>query len=167
MQTRDTSLPFSFPASMSSTTKHKKNADTVDGYHAIPLDDESQQFTTFITEWGRYRYLRMPQSFKASGDAYTSRHDEVIKDVPRKVKCVDNALLYDTDIETSFFRAWDNLTLCWEKGIVLNSEKIQFCLDDVKFAGLRITSTGIAPSKGLLSSIRDFLVPNDITDARS
>jgi len=109
----------------------------------------------------------MAQGFKASGDAYTSHYDEVIKDVPRKVKCVDNALLYDTDIETSFFRAWDNLTLCWEKGIVLNSEKIQFCLDDVKFAGLRITSTGIAPSKVLLSSIRDFLVPNDITDARS
>jgi len=56
---RDTSLPFSFPASMSSTTKHKQtHFDAVDGYHAIPLDDESQPFTTFITEWGRYRYLR-------------------------------------------------------------------------------------------------------------
>jgi len=50
--------------------------DAVDGYHAIPLDDESQHFTTFITEWGRYGYLRMPQGFKASGDAYTSHYDE-------------------------------------------------------------------------------------------
>jgi len=35
------------------------------------------------------------------------------------------------------------------------------------FAGLRITATGIAPSAKLLSSIRDFPTPKDITSARS
>jgi len=49
--------------------------------------------------------------------------------------------LYDTDIEASFFRAWDYLALCWEKVSIF-----QFCLDDVKFAGLRITYPGISPS---------------------
>ena len=83
------------------------------------------------------------------------------------MKCVDDALLYDYDIESCFFRAWDYLALCWQKGIVLNPEKFQFCLDTVKFAGLRITPTGIAPSEALLASIKEFPVPKDITDARS
>ena len=80
---------------------------------------------------------------------------------------MDDALLYTINIETSFFRAWDYLVLCWEKGNILNPEKLQFCLDIVKFAGLLITPTGIAPSETLLLSIRDFLVPKDITNTCS
>ena len=161
--------PFQLACQVPANTK-KTVFDAVDGYHAIPLDEESQHLTTFITEWGRYRYLRMPQGFLASGDAYTSRYDDIIKDIPRKVKCVDDTLLYDTCIEDAFYkfyRAWDHLQLCWDKGIVLNPDKFQFCVDTANFAGLRITPTGISPSEPLLSSICDFPIPKDITDARS
>jgi hypothetical protein len=72
--------------------------DAVDGYHAIKLDEESQHLTTFITEWGRYQYLRLPQGFVAANDAYTSRYDAVIKDVPRKIKIIDDTLLHDLAI---------------------------------------------------------------------
>ena len=110
--------------------------DAVDGYHAKELDEESQPLTIFITEWGRYIYLRMPQRFLAVGDAYTHRYYEVIKDLPRKVKCVDDTLLYDSSIEESFYHTWDFLTLCAEKGIVINADKFQFCRDTATFAGL-------------------------------
>ena len=69
--------------------------DAVDRYDSVPLDKESQPLTTFNTEWGKFMYLRMLQGYLASGNAYTQRYDEVIKDVPRKVKIVDDALLYD------------------------------------------------------------------------
>ena len=65
--------------------------DAVDGYHAIPQDEESQPLTTFITEWGRYQYLRMPKGFKAAGDVYIRRYDEITQHIPNKVKTVDNA----------------------------------------------------------------------------
>ena len=74
-----------------------------DSYHAIELNEESQLITTFITGWGCYVYLCMPQEFSATGDGYTHRYDEVIKDIPRKVKCVDDTLLYDSSIEESFY----------------------------------------------------------------
>lgn len=47
----------------------------INGYHAITLDKESQPLTTFITEWGRYMYLRLPQGFIASGYAYFLCYD--------------------------------------------------------------------------------------------
>ena len=40
---------------------YKTVLDAVDGYHSVLLDEESQPLTTFITEWGRYMYTRMPQ----------------------------------------------------------------------------------------------------------
>ena len=141
--------------------------DAIDGYHAVALDTESQPLTMFITEWGRYMYLRMPQGYLAAGDAYTRRYDEIIKGVPRKIKIVDDTLLYDTNIEESFFHTWDYLALCAQNGIVINEFKFQFCRDTVIFAGLKLTQTGIAPPESILSAITDFPVPKDITGVRS
>lgn len=141
--------------------------DAVDGYHAIPLDKDSKHLTTFITPWGAYRYRRLPQGFVASGDAYTRRYDELITDIPRKVKCVDDVLIWDSDISTAFYRAWDYLTFCGNNGIVLSARKFKFCRDEIDFAGLKITKTGIAPSDKMLNAIQNFPSPTNLTDARA
>ena len=94
-QRHHTSSPFNTACKIQPETK-KTVFDTVDGYHAITLDKETQPLTTFITEWGKYIYLRLPQEFIASGDAYTRRYDEIIKNFPCKVKIIDDTLLYDT-----------------------------------------------------------------------
>ena len=68
----------------------------MDGYHLIPLDEKSQSQTIFITKWGHLMYLRIPQGYLASGDVYPQflelvMYDKIIKDVPHKVKIVDDA----------------------------------------------------------------------------
>ena len=111
-------------------------------------------------------YLRMPQGYLASGDAYTRRYDEIIKNVPRKIKIVDDTLLFDKNIEDAFYHTLDYLLLCEKNGIVLNWE-IQFCQDVVQFRGLQITSSGLTPFDNLLNAISSFPTPKNITDARS
>ena len=85
-------------------TCKKTVLDATDSYHSIELDEESQMLTMFITEWGRYYFLRVPQGFFASGDIFTSRYDNITKDVSNKVKIIDDALLYSEGIQRSF---WD------------------------------------------------------------
>ena len=165
-ETHHCESPFNLACQVPPNT-YKTVLDAVDGYHAVALDEESQPLTTFITEWGRYMYLRMPQGFLASGDAYTRRYDEVIKDLPRKVKIVDDALLWDSSIEESFFHTWDLLTIGATNGIVFSTSKFQFCQQEVRFGGLNITDSGVAPSDSMLSAIKEFPVPKTLTDARS
>ena len=165
-ETHHTSSPFHLALQVPPDTK-KTVLDAVDGYHSVPLDAESQPLTTFITEWGRFMYLRMPQGYLAPGDAYTRRYDEVIKNVERKVKCVDDVLLYDSGIEETFYHTFDYLTLCAKNGVVQNRKKFQFCQDTVQFAGLQLTLSGVAPSQSMLSAIQDFPTPQNITDAWS
>ena len=148
-------------------TSYKTILDAVDGYHSVLLDKESQALTTFITEWGRYMYTRMPQGFIAAGDAYTSRYDVIIDGVPRKVKIVDDVLLYDFTIEKAFYHTFDFLSLAYQKGVVFNVIKFVFCEIDTEFAGLKLTSKGVAPSESMLSAIANFPVPSNLTDARS
>ena len=67
-ETHHCQSPFRLASQIPRHTK-KSVLDATDGYHAIPLDDESKPLTTFITEWGRYRYRRLPQGYSASQDA--------------------------------------------------------------------------------------------------
>ena len=165
-ETHHCQSPFKLASQIPPETK-KSILDATDGFHAIVLDEESRPLTTFITEWGRYRYKRLPQGYSASQDAYTRRYDELIKDIPDKVKCIDDALLYSGDIESSFFAVFDYLTLCARNGITINKKKFVFCQDTVTFAGLKVTPDGIRPSDELLAAIRNFPTPKNIHDARS
>ena len=91
-------------------------------------------------------YLRLPPGFLASEDAYTWHYDDTIECIPRKIKIVDNTLLYDKNIEDAFFHTWDYLHLCATAGIVINDKKFKFFRDTVEFAGLKLTPNGVAPS---------------------
>ncbi len=158
--------PFKLASQVPKDT-YKTLLDAVDGYQAIELDAESQPLTTFITDWGPYHFRRVPAGLIDSGDKYTSRYDTVIQHIPRKLKCVDDTLLYDTSISDSFFHTFDYLRTCATHGIVLNPSKFKFCRKDITFAGFRITPTGLKPSDSTLKAIRDFPTPKSTTDIRS
>ena len=165
-ETHHIASPFQLAMQVSPNTK-KTMLQAVDGYHSVILDEESQPLTTFITEWRRFMYLRMPQGYFASGDAYTCRYDEIIKDFARKIKLVNDTLLDGTHIKKAFYHTFDFLTRCTQNGIVLNKDKFQFCKDTVQLGGLQITSSGVSPSESMLNAISIFPVPKTITDARS
>ena len=52
-------------------TKKKTVFDCWNGYHSIPLHEDDQHLTSFISLWGRFRHKVAPQGYIASGDGYT------------------------------------------------------------------------------------------------
>ena len=143
--------------------------DAWNGYHSVPVRPEDRNLLTFITEFGRYRYCVLPQGFVASGDGYTYRYDEIIADIPRKSKIVDDTVLWDgiSDIEEHWWRIIDYLQLMGTKGITLNPSKFQFSQRDIEFGGFSITSDEVKPLAKYLNAIRSFPTPKSITDIRS
>ena len=89
----------------------------------------------------------MPQGYLASGEAYTSRYDDIIKDIPHKVKILDDSLLFNRNIEEAFYHTLDYLLQCEKNRIIFNREKFKFCQDIVQFRGLQITLSGLTPCK--------------------
>ena len=147
----------------------KTVADAHWGFHQVELDEESRKLTTFITPWGRYRYRRTPMGHCSASDAYTKRFDDAIKDIPRKYKCIDDTLLYDTSIEEAFWHAYDLLETCARKGITLKPEKFCFCRREVNFVGFQLGWDAYSPTEESLAAIRNFSMPDSptITDIRS
>ena len=165
-ETHHTQSPFHQARKVPPHTR-KSVFDAWNGYHSIPLDDRDKHLTTFITPWGRYRYLVAPQGYISSGDGYSRRFDEIVADFPQKTKCIDDTLMWTDNIEESFFQAVKWLDICGNNGIVLNPEKFQFGRTTVEFAGFEITPTTVRPCARYLEAIQHFPTPQNITDVRS
>ena len=167
-ETHHTPAPFDM---VSGVPKHsfKTVADAYWGYHQVELDKESRSLTTFITPWGRFRYLRTPMGHCSAGDAYTKRFDDAIQGIVRKHKCVDDTLLYDSSIEEAFWHTYEFLATCAAKGITLKPEKFQFARREVDFVGFRLGWDEYKPTDERLAAIRNFRMPDkpSISDIRS
>ena len=165
-ETHHTPSPYHLAREVPCHTK-KTTVDAWNGYHGIRLCKSDCHLTTFLTPWGRFRYIRCPQGYIASGDAYTSRYDSIIADVKKKVKCIDDTLLYADTTEESFTQTAQYLELCGQNGIILNPKKFHFSKDEVEFAGFKISKTTIAPVPTFFKAIEGFPTPKNITDIRS
>ena len=167
-ETHHTPAPFDMVSGVPAHS-FKTTADAHWGYHQVELDQESRRLTTFITPWGRYRYRRTPMGHCAAGDAYTKRFDDAIQDIPRKLKCIDDTLLYDTCVEEAFWHTYEFLETCATKGITLKPEKFRFCRKEVDFVGFHLGWDEYKPTRERLAAIMDFSMPDNptLTDIRS
>ena len=166
-QTHHTHSPWHIVSTIPAGQR-KSCFDAFHGYHSLKLASEADQnVTTFITEWGNFRYKTCPQGFLSAGDAYTNRMDRLLQHMERQRRCVDDTLLYDSSIEESFYRAGEFLETCGNNGIILNPKKFKFAESEVDFLGFSITDSGVRPTSEFLSNIMTFPTPTSLTDVRS
>ena len=145
----------------------KTVTDMSDGYHLVPLRTSDRHLTTFITPYGRERFKRAPQGFVGSGDGFNRRADEILVDMVRKERVVDDVCHYDTELEEHWWRTIDYLILMGQSGVILNPDKFRFARRSVDFAGFRVSETTVEPLPKYLDAIRDFPTPTSVTDIRS
>ena len=141
--------------------------DAWNGFHSVPIREEDRHYTTFITQWGLFRYVRAPQGFLSSGDGYNRRFDDILAHMTRLVRCVDDSLLHDDNLEEHWWRVIEFLEVAGNGGVVLNIDKFQFAQKSVDFAGFRITEDTVEPLPKYLDAIREYPTPSNITDIRS
>ena len=167
-ETHHTHTPFNLVSGIPQFT-FKTVADAHNGFHQSKLDTPSSKLTTFVTPWGRYRYKRTPMGLCSSTDAYTRRFDDAIEHIPRKLKCVDDVLLYSHSVESALQQAYQFLKTCEEKGITLNPNKFKFCRREVEFVGYNVGWESYGPTEERLAAIKTFNMPEKptITDIRS
>ena len=137
------------------------------GYWQVPLKESVRSLTTFITPWGRYRYLRNPQGFIAAGDEYNRRTDLAFQGIEHMSKVVDDCLLYDEDFNSHVQRIRDVLIQAREHGITFSEKKFTFAESQVHYCGYLVSSDGWTMDPEKTRAIQDFPAPVNRTDLRS
>ena len=141
--------------------------DAKSGYWQLPLQESSQHLTTFITPWGRFKFLRAPMGLVSTGDEYCRRGDLALQGLDNIVKVVDDILVYDETLEDHADRLRAVLTHCRQHGITINEKKFRCAQDEVLFCGFSLSSAGKEIDPGKVAAITDFPTPTNITELRS
>ena len=165
-ETHPSKSPFHLARSVPQGS-YKTVTDAWNGYHSCQIREQDRHLTTFSTPWGLFRYRRAPQGFLSSGDGYNRRFDAILAHFTQLVRCVDDSLLYDENLEEHWWRVIEFLEVAGKGGVVLNSNKFQFAQETVDFAGFRIAEDVVEPLPKYLDAIREYPTPTNIHDIRS
>ena len=88
------------------------------GYHQCPLDEGSQDLTTFITHFGWFKFLRTTYGISSIS---SSRMDEAFDGLLGFRRVVDSVIIYNNDPAQHTQHVWQFLQHCVENKITLTS----------------------------------------------
>ena len=159
--------PFEVVSTIPQGCKYFTLFDALKGYHQIPIDPQSQHLTTFITAFGRYKFLRAPFGISAISEHYNRRMSSATSGLKNTFHIVDDVLIADSDYATHVDNVNRFLQRCVEHNIALNPEKIRLAATNVEFAGFHLDQSGFRVSDELVRAIKDFPAPTNLTDLRS
>ena len=100
-------------------------------------------------------------------EIFNKKMDEVVCNSPGVVKSMDDFLVYGKNQEQHDFNLRQFLHRLADNGVTLNTEKCSFSQSEVEFLGHKVSAEGVKPLTVRLQAIRDFRVPNSLTELRS
>ena len=148
-------------------TKHFAVFDALKGYHQVELDEESRALTTFMTPFGRYRYLRLPFGLNSAGDEFTLRYGRAVDDSVQGRRITEDTVLLGQTTHELLENARKFFRTCDQNGITLNLKKVQWDKTEVVFGGYLINSEGYHVDPALSEALREFPTLKSQTDVRS
>ena len=141
--------------------------DALKGYHQCPLDRKSQELTTFITPFGRFKFLCAPFGISSISEHYNRRMDEAFAGLQGYRRVVDDVVIFDKDKTQHASHVREFLQRCSERKITLNTEKWVYAQTEVSFAGFHLSQDGYHIDDSIITAISKFPTPVNRTDLRS
>ena len=138
--------------------------DLASAFWHLELDEESSMLTTFATPYGRYRWLRLPFGLSVSSEIFQKHLHQELHVLP-VVKCIaDDVLIHgtnDADHDSNLERFMGR---CQQKGIKLNSQKLELKAKEVPFHGYLLTMEGLKPDPEKVRAIVEMPRPEGRDD---
>ena len=135
--------------------------DAMKGYHQCPLDQDSQILTTFITPFGRFKYLRAPYGVSSISEYYDRWMAEAFSGLTGFRRVVDDIIIYDSDEHQHATHIRQFLQRCADKHIALNPMKCKFNQREVTFAGFTLSAQGYQVDCSITDAISQFPTPTN------
>ncbi|XP_043203586.1 uncharacterized protein K02A2.6-like [Amphibalanus amphitrite] len=140
--------------------------DASSGFYQIPLDEASSKMTTFITPFGRKRFLRLPMGISLAPECFQRKMQEMLDGLPGVIVYMDDTLVFG-DASNHDARLEAVIRRIHESGLKLNKTKCEFRRDEVKFLGMKISKNGIGVDDEKLEAIQQLQQPKNVTELRS
>jgi hypothetical protein len=125
--------------------------DCFSGYHQIYIKEEDKASTSFITPFGTYCFVRMPEGLKNAGSTFSRLTKKILEDqMGRNVfTYVDNIIVVSKNKEDHLSDLTETFANMREARLRLNPEKCIFVVRQGKILSYLVSHKGIEanPSK--------------------
>jgi hypothetical protein len=133
-------------------------------YYTFELEKESQDLCTIITQFGKYKYLRLLMGLKCSPDIAQAAMENVLSDI-------EDANVYIDDVG-AFSNDWDHhvnllAAILWqlcENGFTINPLKCEWALKETDWLGYWLTQQGLKPWKNKIDAILHMDCPHNAAE---
>ncbi len=130
------------------------------GFWQIPLDEESSKLTTFMTPFGRYKFLRMPYGISTGSEVFQRCMEQLFSGQPCEI-IVDDILIWGSSVEEHDKRLKCVLDRVRAINMQLNPTKCRFRVSEVPYVGHLLTDKGVKPDPEKTKAIRQMPTPED------
>ena len=135
--------------------------DASNGYWQIRIDDESSDLLTFNTQFGRYKFNRMPFGIHSASEIFQREVTKIISGINGVANSQDDIIVWGDTVESHDQRLTEVLHRVREHGLKLNESKCQFRTNQLTFLGHIVSSEGIKPDPKKISAITNMPTPTN------
>lgn len=136
------------------------------GYWQLGLHDDSSILTTFITPFGRYRFLRLPFGISSASEIFQREMSDILRDVPGVSVYQDDILVCGKNIAEHDQRLETVFNIIEKSGLKLNKAKCTLRQPGLEFLGHWISKDGVSVHRDKVKAIQEMKSPENIHQLR-
>ena len=133
--------------------------DASSGFWQLKLDQESSKLCTFITPFGRYRFLRLPFGISSAPEVYHRTVHQLFENMEGVNTTMDDIIVWGSTKKEHDERLVKVLNKIREVKLKLNQEKCEMGVSELTFMGDRLTAQGVMPDPKKVSAIHNMERP--------
>ena len=136
----------------------------------IKMHENSIKYTSFVTQFGQYEYLRMPFGLKGALLKFQCYVAQIFKDQINEGEIsvyLDDFLIATETVEHHFRVLRKVFDLMVANLLVLRLDKCRFFQTKLDYLGYTITNEGIRPTIQGLEAVKNFPIPKNNRDMQS
>ncbi|XP_030851255.1 uncharacterized protein K02A2.6-like [Strongylocentrotus purpuratus] len=146
--------------------KYFSKLDASSGFWQIELDEESSRLCTFITPFGRYRFLRLPFGVCSAPEVFHKVVHNLFAHIPGVNTMMDDIVVWGSTQQEHDTRLKQVLDIAQKANLKLNRDKCEFNVSQMTFIGDVISEQGVQPDPKKVAAILNMERPQNKQDVQ-
>ena len=134
--------------------------DLAKGYYQIPVNEDDQEKTAFVTPMGKYEFMKMPFGLKGAPSTFQRTMDDLLQ--PHKSfssSFIDDIVIYSPTWKDHISHLQAVLTTLRLSGLTAKRKKCSFGKAEVKYLGHVVGKGQVKPDEAKVTAIKNFATP--------